>query len=284
MTSVSVTKNWVDVDVHVHSIHSNRPKEFMLKQVQSGECYTQPDVIHRLCRERGMDLVTIADHDTIAGVSEIAHLPDVFVSEEVTAIFPEDNVQVHVVTLDISEAQHREMQRLRHNIYELVSYVREQQIPHFLAHPLSKVRGDLTPWHLQRLLLMFKHLEGKNGTRDVRHGMALQRLLRGFNRETLVRWANLHSLEPVDWDPTRFLTGGSDDHGRINIARAFTRFRAAQPTTAAIREAFFAGEIEMGGDWARPRCSGTTSAASRSSASSDTIRGPPMATSCPWPG
>lgn len=36
---------------------------------------------------RGMDFVTITDHDTIDGALEIAHLPGAFVSEEMTAWF-----------------------------------------------------------------------------------------------------------------------------------------------------------------------------------------------------
>ncbi len=247
--TASSDKPWIDVDLHVHSIVSNRPKEFMLKKVQTGECYTPPEVVYKTCKARGMDLVTLCDHDTIDGALQIAHLPDTFLSEEVTCHFPEDDLQVHVVTWDITEAQHAEIQRVRRNIYDFADYVRAEGIPHYLAHPLSEVRGPLTTWHLQRLLLLFKHLEGKNGTRDVIHGQALQRLLSGLTREHIVRWANLHNLEPVDWDPQRYLTGGSDDHGRLNIARAFTRFRADEATPAALRQAFFAGDIEMGGKW-----------------------------------
>lgn len=239
----------IDVDLHVHSIVSNNPKEFMLRTIGSGECYTQPDVLYRLCKERGMDMVTITDHDTIGGALQIAHLPDTFLSEEVTCVFPEDGLGVHVVTWDISEAQHAEIQRVRTNIYDFVEYVRGEGIPHFLCHPLSEVHKPLTPWHLQRLILMFKHLEGKNGTRDVIHGRALGRLVAGLTHEHLVRWANQHNLEPVDWDPVRYLTGGSDDHGRLNIARSFTRFAAEAPTTEALRKAFIAGDIEMGGHW-----------------------------------
>jgi glycosyltransferase involved in cell wall biosynthesis len=249
VTPNSTDKHWIDIDLHVHSIVSNRPKEFMLRKVQTGECYTQPEKIYEICRDRGMDLVTITDHDSIDGALQIAHLPGVFLSEEITAEFPEDGLNVHVVAWDITEAQHVEIQRTRENIYELARYLRSEQIPHYLAHPLSEVRRPITAWHIQRLLLMFKHLEGKNGTRDVIHGMALQRLVKGLSREHLVRWANLHNMEPVDWEPVRYLTGGSDDHGRLNIARAFTRFRAAEPTTQALRKAFFAGEIEMGGKW-----------------------------------
>ena len=39
-------------------------------------------------RRRGMDLVTLTDHDTIAGALEIAPLPGTFLSEEVSCLLP----------------------------------------------------------------------------------------------------------------------------------------------------------------------------------------------------
>jgi glycosyltransferase involved in cell wall biosynthesis/predicted metal-dependent phosphoesterase TrpH len=242
-------KQWLNVDLHVHSIRSNRPKEFMLRAFGSGECYTQPAMLYQICHERGMDLVTITDHDNIEGALEIAHLPGTFLSEEITAVFPEDKTNVHVVAWDITEAQHLEIQRLRENLYDLAKFLRAEHLPHFVCHPLSEVRNPISAWHVQRLVLLFKHLEGKNGTRDVIHGDALRRLVDGLTPELLVKWANQHDLEPVDWDPRRYLTGGSDDHGRLNIARAFTRFHVEEPTVAELRRAFFAGEIEAGGEW-----------------------------------
>ncbi len=43
--------------------------------------------VYELAKRRGMDFVTITDHDTIDGVLQIADRPDVFVSEELTARF-----------------------------------------------------------------------------------------------------------------------------------------------------------------------------------------------------
>ena len=52
------------------------------------ECATPPQEVYELAKRRGMDFVTITDHDTIAGVLEIADRPDVFISEELTAALP----------------------------------------------------------------------------------------------------------------------------------------------------------------------------------------------------
>ncbi|MFO8073375.1 MAG: glycosyltransferase [Polyangia bacterium] len=237
------------VDLHVHTIYSNRPPAFMLKAVDTGECYTSPKTVYDLARGRGMDLVTISDHDTIQGALEIAHLPGTFISEEITAVFPDDGVDVHVLAFDIDEAQHCELQRLRGNIHELAAYMRAERILHSAAHPLSTEKKQLRPEHVQQLILLFKHLEGRNGTRDRIGGLALKRLLDNLTAEHIERWADLHGIEPVDPSPQRFLTAGSDDHGRLNIARAFTDFDIARPDVSAMREAFEAGRFEMGGDW-----------------------------------
>src|SRR6186713_2004740 len=135
------------IDLHVHSKYAGR---------------FNPIVLERLLR-RGMSLVTIADHDAIQGCLEIAHLPYTFISEEVSARFPENGAIIHVLTYGITEAQHEELQRLRRNVYELVEYIRHQGILSVLAHPFSSVNHRLTPDQLRKSLLMFDTLEVLNG-------------------------------------------------------------------------------------------------------------------------
>ena len=77
-------------DLHVHSKRSDRPGEWYLERLGAPESFTEPLEVHRLARARGMDFVTVSDHDTIDGALEIAHLPGVFLSCEITAAFPED--------------------------------------------------------------------------------------------------------------------------------------------------------------------------------------------------
>ena len=92
----------IKVDLHVHSLHSNKPTIWALRKFQCPESYTAPEFIYRRAKEVGMDLVTITDHNTIDGALEIAHHPDTFVSVEVTAYFPEDGCKVHIVVLGIN--------------------------------------------------------------------------------------------------------------------------------------------------------------------------------------
>lgn len=240
------------VDIHVHSIYSNNPTRFLLRTVKAGECYTTPRALYDTCLNRGMDMVTITDHDVIEGALEIADLPGTFISEEITAVFPGEDVSVHVLALDITEDQHREIQRIRTNIHDLAVYLRAERIAHVLAHPLSRVTGTLTSDHVEKLFLMFKHIEGRNGTRDEITGKATQRIVEGLDSRILQRWANKHRIEPVDLDPVRYLTGGSDDHGRLNIARSYTVFETEKEGIEGLKEAFFAGRVGMGGCYGCP--------------------------------
>ncbi len=111
----------VRIDLHVHSRFSDRPYSWFLRSAQSAECYTTPAAVYATAKARGMNLVTLCDHDTIDGALELRALhDDIFISEEVSARFPEDGCIVHTIALDISETQHSEIQRLRSNIYDLV--------------------------------------------------------------------------------------------------------------------------------------------------------------------
>src|SRR5215470_15114395 len=98
------------------------------------ECYNTPEGVYRRAKARGMDLVAITDHDTIAGALTIADRPDVIVGCEVTATFPQDNVRVHLNVLVITPAQFTEIDRLRANVAELLPYLRIQRIFTSLNH------------------------------------------------------------------------------------------------------------------------------------------------------
>ena len=103
-------------DLHVHSRHSGTAKH--LRTLRCLDSYSQPLAVYRRARARGMNLVTITDHDSIDGCLELLEqLPgdDIIIGEEVTAYVPELHHNVHVGVYDITEAQHKEIQSLRWN-------------------------------------------------------------------------------------------------------------------------------------------------------------------------
>ena len=153
-------------DLHIHSRFSARSEEWLFRRFDFPDSYTKPKDLYELLRGRGMDFVTITDHDTIEGNLEIADLNDTFISEEVTTYFPHDPCKLHLLVWGISESQHSEIVALRDNIFDLQSYLQKSGVAHSVAHPLYSINGKLEVSHLERLILLFKHFESVNGLRD----------------------------------------------------------------------------------------------------------------------
>ena len=239
MTSHDVQR----IDLHVHSKYAGRFKPAVLKHLEVDESHTEPKDLYERLLGRGMSLVTITDHDSIQGCLEIAHLPYTFISEEVSARFPDNGCIVHVLTYGITEAQHDEMQRLRRNIYELVGYLREQDITHSLAHPFSSVNQRLDPDLLRQTLVMFDTLEVFNGQKDPNHGRFVRNTIAQVDDRMLERWAEQYKL-PVPPRRSWGITAGSDDHSGWTMARAFTSFRGPR-TFEGVRAAIVGRNTEV---------------------------------------
>lgn len=210
-------------DLHIHSRYSDRSAEWILRQFQFPDSYTQPVEIYRLLKERGMDFITITDHNRIEGCLEIGDKPGTFISEEVSTYFPEDRCRVHLLVWGITEEQHREMQALRENIYDLQKYLAAGGLAHAVAHPLYKVDERFTAGHLERLFLLFKCFEGINGLRDSLLSDTLRFIVSKLTPEKIAGFSERHRMEPTHAEPwKKFLTAGSDDHGGIFAGSAYT--------------------------------------------------------------
>jgi glycosyltransferase involved in cell wall biosynthesis len=215
------------IDLHVHSKYSRRPAQWVLRKIGCQECYTDPPHLYQIAKDKGMDWVTITDHNTIAGCMDIAHLPNTFISEEVSAYFPEDRCKIHVLVYELDEGQHQDIQKLRHNVYDLVAYLDDQRLSYALAHPLWSANGRLSLEHFQKLLLLFKNFE-INGGRDVDLNELLKQLLAGLPPELFDRLQEKHGIRPAFPSPwLKHLIGGSDDHSSLNIARMHTEVEGA---------------------------------------------------------
>jgi glycosyltransferase involved in cell wall biosynthesis len=210
-------------DLHIHSRYSARSEEWLFRRLDFPDSYSDPQELHRQLLERGMDFVTITDHDTIEGCLQIVNLTQSFISEQITTYFPQDSCKVHILAWGISEAQHEGIVAVRDNIYELQKYLASAHIAHAVAHPLYSINGQLAASHLERLILLFKHFEGINGLRDALLSELAQNLFGGLTREKIDIFANRHNLAPTHPEPWRkIFTGGSDDHGGKFIASAWT--------------------------------------------------------------
>lgn len=210
-------------DLHVHSKYSDRPNEWLLRRIGAPESFVEPTDLYHRCRERGMDFVTITDHNTIRGALEIAHLPNAFVSAKVTTYFPEEKAKVHLLVWGITAGQFEEIQRCRPNIFELQRYLHEQRIPVAVAYPLFRVNNALTVDQFEKLVLLFERFEVINGTRNERANQILDVVLANLNPQQIERMARRHRIEPHGQEPwNKCLVGGSGDYSGIYEAGAYT--------------------------------------------------------------
>jgi glycosyltransferase involved in cell wall biosynthesis/predicted metal-dependent phosphoesterase TrpH len=194
------------VDMHCHSSASQRSRLGVQRSLGLPECATPPQEVYQLARRRGMDFVTITDHDTIDGCLELADRPDFFISEELTARFAGEPQAVHVLCYGITPGDHEWLQAHSGDLEACAAHLREEEIVCALAHPFYNVDAPLTQRHRRRLAELFPIWEVRNGSRA----------------------AELN-LPAVVYIETQGGTGiaGSDDHAGVDIGRTFTEAPAA---------------------------------------------------------
>ena len=221
MTGSPITR----VDTHCHSTASEISKLGVQRELGLPECATPPEEVYALAKRRGMDFVTITDHDTIAGVLEIADRPDVFVSEELTAAFRGEPQQVHVLCFGITPDDHAWLQAHSDDVEVIAAYLHEHEIACALAHPFYAVAAPLAPRHRRRLAQLFPTWEVRNGSRA-----------RELNMPAAI-YIETHGGTG---------TGGSDDHAGVDIGRTWSETPYA-PTPEAFLAHLRAGHVEERG-------------------------------------
>ena len=195
--------------MHVHSTASELSKLGIQRSLQLPECATPPEEVYELAKRRGMDFVTITDHDTIAGVLEIADRPDVFISEELTVGFKGERQAVHVLCYGITPEDHEWLQAHNDDVEACAEYLHASELTAALAHPFYAVAAPLAARHRRRLAQLFPIWETRNGSRA-----------KELNLPAFV-YIETHGGTAI---------GGSDDHAGIDIGRTFTQTpRAADP-------------------------------------------------------
>ncbi len=197
------------VDMHVHSTASELSKLGIQRSLALPECATEPEEVYELAKRRGMDFVTITDHDTIAGALEIADRPDVFVSEELTVFFKNEPQAVHVLCYGITEDDHAWLQAHNDSVEACAEYLHGNGITAALAHPFYAVAAPLAARHRRRLAQLFPIWETRNGSRA-----------KELNLPAFV-YIETHGGTAI---------GGTDDHAGVDIGRTYTETPRAATT------------------------------------------------------
>jgi glycosyltransferase involved in cell wall biosynthesis/predicted metal-dependent phosphoesterase TrpH len=194
-------------DMHVHSTASELSKLGIQRSLQLPECATPPQEVYELAKRRGMDFVTITDHDTIAGALELAHLPDTFISEELTVWFKGEAQAVHVLCYGITPDDHEWLQAHNDDVEACAEYLHSGGATAALAHPFYAVEAPLLARHRRRLAQLFPIWETRNGSRA-----------KELNLPAFV-YIETHGGTAI---------GGSDDHAGVDIGRTFTETPRAE--------------------------------------------------------
>jgi len=218
----------VRCDLHVHSRHSGLNGD--LAFLKSRDCYSAPADVYRVARMRGMDLVTITDHDSIDGCLEFldgrGDAADFLMGEEVTCRWPDTDLIVHLGVYGLTEAIHREIQPLRRNVHETVAYLATTPAVAVFNHPFHFYRGQVPLQDYVDLMGRTPGVEARNGAMLPAHNDLSERIGRALTGR-------------------RAMVGGSDAHALHRIGRTWTE------TPAITRDGFLAdlrrGQARPGG-------------------------------------
>lgn len=196
-------------DLHCHSRYSIF-KYF--RRANTRDCYNAPEDVYRIAKERGMSYVTLTDHDSIDGalylLNKYPDMDDFFIGEEVETYFPETGQRIHVGVWGLNEAQHREIQRLRPNIRELVPYMKSERLIFGINHLFQNYRmKNVAGRYIAELLDMFEVVEVLNGAMASVHNKMVQQL---------VEHVREHHGKHVS------MVGGSDAHTLKHVAKVHT--------------------------------------------------------------
>ena len=192
-------------DLHVHTIHSGKCTVPGLSRICL-ESYNEPRALYETLKQRGMDLVTVTDHDSIDAAEELRRHSDFFLSEEVTVTLP-SGTEMHAGVYGINERDHIELQRRRTDAESLLAYALEKRLFVTVNHAYSSLTGRRADADFELFAREFHGVEVANG-----HMLACANTL-------AADFARRHDK------PT---TAGSDSHTLHGAGRTFTEISDAR--------------------------------------------------------
>jgi predicted metal-dependent phosphoesterase TrpH len=181
-------------DLHVHTRHSgmcNIPGFHRFCR----ESYNDPEAVYRTLKRRGMDLVTVTDHDSIDAAEHLRRYPDFFLSEEVTCTTP-SGTEIHVGVYGIEERHHMELQRRRSDVPALAAFLHEQKILFSINHVFSSLTGRRTELDFAMFEDLFPAMETLNGHIPAGNNRAARRLAQDWQKAA-VGGSDAHTIETL---------------------------------------------------------------------------------------
>ncbi|MEO6237207.1 MAG: PHP-associated domain-containing protein [Vicinamibacterales bacterium] len=224
-------------DLHVHSRCSAASGS--LRFLRSRDCYSSPLDVYRTAKRRGMDVVTLTDHDAIDGWRELMDArpdaADILPGEEVSCRLPDGDIEVHLGVYGITERLHAEIQPLRRNVFDVMERLRESRTFFALNHVMHFYRGQTPIDAYLRLVAAVPAMEARNGAMLEVHNRLADTLCRDWR-------ADAQPLPRV---------AGSDAHTLRRVGRTWTE--APGTTASEFLASIAAGLGSPGGQHGGPR-------------------------------
>ena len=192
-------------DLHVHTIHSGMCTVPGFRRL-CRESYSHPAELYDTLKRRGMDLVTVTDHDSIDAAESLGHHADFFLSEEVSCRTSR-GTELHVGVYDIAERDHAELQRRREDLPSLLAYLDGRRLLYSINHVYSGLTGPRVESDFEEFAERFPAVETLNGQM-----LAIANRLAG-------EFAANHD---------KIAVAGSDAHTLASLGRTYTRVPGAR--------------------------------------------------------
>ena len=148
-------------DLHVHTRYSGMCTVPVMDRI-CRESYSEPGAVYDTLKLRGMDLITVTDHDSIDAGQMLGRQSDFFLSEEVSAVTP-SGTELHMGVYDMREHHHAEIQRRREDLMSLIAYLGEQRLFFTINHVYSSLTGPRTAADFALFARHFPGIEVLNG-------------------------------------------------------------------------------------------------------------------------
>jgi predicted metal-dependent phosphoesterase TrpH len=200
-------------DLHVHTTASGMCNTPGLTRLCL-ESYNQPEAVYHRCKQQGMSMVTVTDHDSIDAAEVLRKYPDFFLSEEVTVRMPSGS-EMHLGVYGISEKDHAEIQRRRNDFIALLMYLTERKLFFSVNHVFSGLTGKREEEDFNWFASYVPAFEVRNGQMWTEANRSAEALARKLGK---------------------IAVAGSDSHTLSGVGLTFTEVRRARTV-----EEYFAG-------------------------------------------
>lgn len=205
-------------DLHIHTRASGKCTTPGLDKV-SLESYNRPLAVYDRCKQLGMSLVTLTDHDSIEGCESLRRNRDFFVSEEITCRMPSGS-EMHLGVYDITDRDHVEIQRRRTDFVSLVMYLSERKLFYSVNHVFSGLTGHRDPDDFAWFISYAPAFETRNGQMWSRANRSAEKFARR-NGKIPIAGSDSHTMSGVGLTYTEV-------RGAKTIAEFFAGLRARQ--------------------------------------------------------